>query len=63
MLQRVWINQPSTLQTHHNLHGTKVLVDFSKDKSSPDVYFLGRGVHRMRVSAEALSSGWPEPKE
>lgn len=58
MLKRMWINQPSTLQPHHKLHGVNVLFD----TESPDtvVYFLTGPVICQQVQKIALSPGWRE---
>lgn len=60
-MQRMWINQPSTLQPHHNLHGVRVLARSERD--TPDcwrAYFLAGPVHSMRIARSALSDGWPK---
>lgn len=58
-MRRMWINQPSTKQTHHSLHGTRVLVDTNRSLGDPvTVYFLSGAVVSMRMSPMALSDGW-----
>lgn len=61
-IERMWINQPSTLQPLHELHGTRVLAVIDPaDKFTHDVYFADNGpTVSMRVSALALSRGWPK---
>jgi len=61
-MKRMWINQPSTLQPHHALHGTNVLmVEPPDDEERTDireVYFLSGPVHSQKMSILALSEGW-----
>ncbi len=60
-LKRMWVNQPSTLQPDHKLHGTCVLADFSTEfKRVIDVYFLSGPAHSQRIAILSLSEGWPE---
>jgi hypothetical protein len=60
-LKRMWIDQPSTLQPLHSLHGTNVLAQPETDKVMR-VYFLSGDVISQRVPNEALSPGWrPAP--
>jgi hypothetical protein len=54
-LERVWINQPSTSQKHHALHGTRVLYS-SMDKR---VWFLEGSVVSQEIDPSVLSKGWP----
>jgi hypothetical protein len=63
MLTRVWINRPSTLQQHHDLHGLNVLAQFARAGDSPDfdtfiVYFLSGPVENCEMFRRALSYGW-----
>lgn len=63
-LTRCWINQPSSLQPHHNLHGVRVLVAEDESPAYPRIYFLDGPVHSLTISRLALSAGWPEkPRE
>ena len=55
-LKRMWIDQPSTLQPLHSLHGTNVLAQPETDKVMR-VYFLSGDVISQRVPNEALSPG------
>ena len=57
-LQRMWINQPSTLQILHEYHGTNVLVDTENEIA----YFLTGDVISMEVPMETLSEGWIKSK-
>ena len=59
--RRMWVNQPSTLQTYHKYHGTNVLVISSPDDLFLDycrVYFLKGEVISMQMCLKALSKGW-----
>lgn len=60
-LQRMWINQPSTLQALHNLHGLRVLAVHESETIS-QVYFLAGGTISQQVPRQALSEGWPARK-
>jgi len=53
---RMWINQPSTLQPFHNLHGQNVLAE--KDWGMMRVYFLSGDIISQRMPVECLSKGW-----
>lgn len=62
--QRAWINQPSTLQPLHHLHGVRVLAQWDYDNTFT-VYFLdvqpdGRDVVSCLADGLWLSAGWPE---
>lgn len=57
-MERMWVNQPSTLQPDHELHGTNVLMDDSTDKDYPDVYFLSGPVVAQKMAKLSLSKGW-----
>ena len=52
-MKRMWINQPSTMQPLHHLHGTRVLADGTK------VYLLDGPTISMEVPSLCLSEGWP----
>lgn len=56
-IERMWINQPSTLQPLHHLHGTNVLASHEYDDTW-QVYFLSGGVISMQVLSLCLSKGW-----
>lgn len=51
-MTRMWINQPSTLQPLHHLHGTNVLAQGTR------VWFLAGDVISMEVPPNVLSKGW-----
>lgn len=63
-MYRAWINQPSTLQPLHDLHGVKVLADDDcrlvdhADVKNTSVYFLSGPVVSMFVPDGTLSKGW-----
>jgi hypothetical protein len=61
-LVRAWINQPSTLQQHHKLHGKRVLaILYDDDKNGADIYFTENGpMHSMSIQRNALAFGWPK---
>lgn len=56
-IKRMWINQPSTLQPHHALHGTNVLAQHEYDDTIR-IYFLSGDKVSQQVSKLALSEGW-----
>lgn len=55
-IRRAWINQPSSLQCHHNLNGENVLVVDTKEKTV-DIYFTRGNVISMRIPRNCLSIG------
>lgn len=57
--QRMWINQPSTLQPLHHLHGTRVLAQHEYDDTW-QIYFLSGDTISMQASRLCLSEGWPD---
>jgi len=58
-MKRMWINQPSTLQPLHHLHGVQVLASPDTDRTAR-AYFLSGDVIDMQVPRETLSGGWPK---
>lgn len=56
--KRMWVNQPSTLQPHHALHGERVLVIHEYDDTY-QVFFTHGDVVSMQMSGLCLSEGWP----
>ena len=61
-VRRCWINQPSSLQPLHHLHGVRVLA--TKDYGDLDrVYFLDGDVISQVVPRLALVEGWREAQE
>ena len=61
MLKRMWVNQPSTLQPLHHLHGTRVLAHDNGDGVC-HIYFLDGPVISQRALTVTLSDGWPDRK-
>lgn len=63
-MRRMWINQPSTLQPNHKLHGINVLacpreiIDFEINEPTRRIYFLDGPVISMEILASSLSDGW-----
>jgi len=56
--QRAWINQPSTLQLYHKLHGERVLALL--ERGYLYIWFLKGNTVSQRIDPMALSPGWPE---
>ncbi len=56
-LRRMWINQPSTLQEFHYLHGTNVLAKHEYGDTMR-IYFLSGNVISQQISRSTLSEGW-----
>jgi hypothetical protein len=59
ILKRMWVNQPSTLQTYHKWHGVCVLA--TEAEHGTDIctaYFLSGACVSMRMAYSALSKGW-----
>lgn len=61
-IRRAWINQPSSLQPLHDLHGARVLlVDYDQDSASVVTYFVDNGPTVSGVYPKTcFSFGWPE---
>jgi hypothetical protein len=57
ILKRMWVNQPSTLQDDHALHGVNVLAEQSNDEYIT-VYFTAGNIISQRMSRLSLSEGW-----
>ncbi len=56
-LERMWVNQPSTLQPDHKLHATNVLAI----KSTPrchTIFFLSGNTVSQEIESRSLSVGW-----
>lgn len=60
---RMWINQPSTLQQFHNLHGVNVLAEPAMGNYTTRIYFLNGDVISQMIPFSALSHGWVKEKE
>jgi hypothetical protein len=56
----MWINQPSTMQPHHKLHGRCVLAMPPAQGKVITVYFTDGPVISMNIDPAVLSRGWPE---
>jgi len=58
-LIRMWINQPSSFQLLHRLHGANVIAQppYRHDKTVT-VYFTEGDVVSMLVPKECLTRGW-----
>lgn len=56
---RKWINQPSTQQPLHNLHGTNVLAVREYDNVWR-IYFTSGSVISQQCSGLCLSDGWKD---
>lgn len=60
-MERAWINQPSTLDTLHALHGTNVLADFggkNETEKTVQIFYLSGEVHSSQIPRLCLSKGW-----
>jgi hypothetical protein len=56
-IDRMWINQPSTLQPLHQLHGKNVLA-VKEGENMYRIYFLSGDTISMRAHSNTLSWGW-----
>jgi hypothetical protein len=54
IMYRAWINQPSTLQTHHKLHGKYCIVIDNREQYLR-VFFTEGPVHSMLMDRLCLS--------
>ena len=64
MLERMWVNQPSTLQICHELNGTNVLADYSDtDGARVTIYFLTGDTVSAMVPKLILAKGWRKQKD
>jgi hypothetical protein len=55
--KRMWVNQPSTLQPLHHLHGTNVLA-VAEYNGVYRIYFLTGKIVSQQCLSLCLSSGW-----
>ncbi len=63
MLRRMWINQPSTQQPDHDLHGQLVLIAEAELTSGDRVvraWFAHGDTVSQQVFRMSLSNGWPD---
>lgn len=58
-VRRMWVNQPSTLQPNHDLHGTRVLAAHEYDDTMR-IWFLSGPMVSQQILRSALSEGWPD---
>ncbi len=57
--QRMWVNQPSKLQPHHDKHGMNVLaIREEGHESLMRVYFLSGNTLSQQMPRLSLSEGW-----
>ena len=56
-IERMWINQPSTAQALHHLHGVNVLAVHEYDDTYR-IYFLSGDIVSQQCSSLSLSKGW-----
>jgi hypothetical protein len=58
---RGWINQPSTLQPLHRLHGERVIVNPNGGTGphTVQVRFIRGPIHSMVIDKLCVSRGWP----
>lgn len=59
-VRRAWINQPSTLQPLHRMHGTRVIALPSTEDQCV-VCPVDGDIVSLLVPKSCLSSGWPAP--
>lgn len=58
-LVRKWINQPSTLQPLHHLHGVNVLAT-AEGNNTARIWFLSGHVVSQIAPSICLSEGWKD---
>lgn len=56
VIKRMWVNQPSTHQLLHSLHGTNVLA--TREGDGWCIYFLVGNVVCQQAPHNSLSEGW-----
>lgn len=61
-LERMWINQPSTLQPLRHLHGTNVLA-LKSEGSTSRVWFTSGDIISIEIPTNTLSKGWKHDKD
>jgi hypothetical protein len=60
LMSRYWVNQPSSLQPDHNLHGSLVIGPRElPNNGHVTVYFTEGNIISSMVRVSALSPGWP----
>ena len=55
-MKRRWVNQPSTTQPYHHLHGTNVLAVWTASECT--IYFLVGDTISQVIDPAALAEGW-----
>jgi hypothetical protein len=64
IMKRMWINQPSTLQPMHDLHGVNVLASVQPyTENTVIIYFLSGDIVSQVALKNCLSEGWTYPNE
>jgi putative component of toxin-antitoxin plasmid stabilization module len=58
VIERMWINQPSTSHPLHHLHGVNVLA--IEEGDAYRIYFLSGAVVSQVATKSSLSKGWNE---
>lgn len=57
-IDEMWVNQPSTLQPDHELHGKNVLtLDLEDGDDHVDILVLSGSVSSQRIARSSLSKG------
>jgi hypothetical protein len=57
LISRMWINQPSSNQPYHSMHGTNVLAQEDGGRTMR-IYFLSGYIISQQICRSALSKGW-----
>jgi len=60
-MKRMWINQPSTLQQYHAMHGTRVLAEHEYGDTYR-IWFLDGPIESQQLPGRALLIGWPKER-
>lgn len=56
-IRRMWVNQPSTYQQYHKLHGINVLAEYH-DGELVRVWHVSGPIVHQQMDNLALSKGW-----
>lgn len=59
MMKRMWVNQPSTQQRYHHLHGELVYANPLSYVANVRIYMIHGSIISQIVSSDALEKGWP----
>ena len=57
MIERMWVNQPSTMQPYHLLHGVNVLARHEFDDTLEIFFLYGKEIS-LYADRLVLSPGW-----